>query len=97
MGWRAAISELTTDGRPHPDRLRAYAAEIVGLAPEAIFCNSTPVLAALRKETQTIPIVFTGISIPSALALLRACATGRKSYRICEFRAGDGRGSGCRN
>jgi putative ABC transport system substrate-binding protein len=46
------------------DRLRTYAAEIIDSAPEAIFCNSTPVLAALRKGTQTIPIVFTGISDP---------------------------------
>ena len=32
------------------DRIRAYAVEIVGLAPEAILGASTPVLAALRKE-----------------------------------------------
>ena len=57
-----------------PDRLRAYAAEIVGLAPEAIFCNSTPVLAALRKETQTIPIVFTGISDPVGVGFVASLA-----------------------
>ena len=57
-----------------PDRLRAYAAEIVGSAPEAIFCNSTPVLAALRKETQTIPIVFTGISDPVGVGFVASLA-----------------------
>jgi putative tryptophan/tyrosine transport system substrate-binding protein len=57
-----------------PDRLRAYAAEIVGPAPEAIFCNSTPVLAALRKETQTIPIVFTGISDPVGIGFVTSLA-----------------------
>ncbi len=57
-----------------PDRLRAYAAEIVGPAPEAIFCNSTPVLAALRKETQTIPIVFTGISDPVGVGFVASLA-----------------------
>jgi putative ABC transport system substrate-binding protein len=51
-------------GAGDPDRIRTFAAEIVGLAPEAILGNSTPVLAALRKETQTIPIVFTGVSDP---------------------------------
>jgi putative tryptophan/tyrosine transport system substrate-binding protein len=57
-----------------PDRLRDYAAEIVGSAPEAIFCNSTPVLAALRKETQTIPIVFTGISDPVGVGFVASLA-----------------------
>ena len=57
-----------------PDRLRAYAAEIVGSAPETIFCNSTPVLAALRKETQTIPIVFTGISDPVGAGFVASLA-----------------------
>jgi len=56
------------------DRLRAYAAEIIGLAPEAIFCNSTPVLAALRQETQTIPIVFTGISDPIGAGFVASLA-----------------------
>ncbi len=57
-----------------PDRLRAYAAEIVSSAPEVIFCNSTPVLAALRKETQTIPIVFTGISDPVGVGFVASLA-----------------------
>src|SRR3954453_2778327 len=56
------------------DRLRAYAADIVGQAPEAIFCNSTPVLAALRKETKTIPIVFTGISDPVGVGFVASLA-----------------------
>jgi putative ABC transport system substrate-binding protein len=57
-----------------PDRIRAYAAEIVGLAPEAILCNSTPVLAALRKETQTIPIVFIGVSDPVGVGIVASMA-----------------------
>ena len=57
-----------------PDRIRAYAAEIVGLAPAAILCNSTPVLAALRKETQTIPIVFIGISDPVGVGFVASMA-----------------------
>jgi putative tryptophan/tyrosine transport system substrate-binding protein len=57
-----------------PDRLRAYATEIVGSAPEAIFCNSSPVLAALRKESQTIPIVFTGVSDPVGAGFVASLA-----------------------
>jgi ABC-type uncharacterized transport system substrate-binding protein len=57
-----------------PDRIRAYAAEIVGRAPEAILCNSTPILAALRKETQTIPIVFIGVSDPVGVGFVASMA-----------------------
>jgi len=56
------------------DRIRAYAAEIVGLAPEAILGASTPVLAALRKDTQTIPIVFTGVSDPVGVGFVASLA-----------------------
>jgi putative ABC transport system substrate-binding protein len=61
-------------GAGDPERIRAYAVEIVGLAPEAILGNSTPVLAALRKETQTIPIVFTGVSDPVGVGFVASLA-----------------------
>ena len=56
------------------DRIRGYAAEIVGLAPEAILGASTPVLAALRNETKTIPIVFTGVSDPVGVGFVASLA-----------------------
>src|SRR5690349_11186324 len=31
-----------------PDRIRAYAAELVGLKPDLVVANSTPVMAAFR-------------------------------------------------
>jgi putative ABC transport system substrate-binding protein len=75
-----------------PDRLRAYAAEIVGSAPEAIFCNSTPVLAALRKETQTIPIVFTGVSDPVGAGFVASLARpGGNLTGFANFGFRDGR------
>jgi putative tryptophan/tyrosine transport system substrate-binding protein len=36
---------------------QSHAAELVRSAPELIIANSTPVLAALRQETRTIPLV----------------------------------------
>jgi putative tryptophan/tyrosine transport system substrate-binding protein len=39
-------------------RMRTYAAELVGLTPDVILANSSPILAALRQETRTVPIVF---------------------------------------
>jgi len=45
-------------------RARAYAAEIVGLRPDAIVANSTLCLKAVRNETSTIPIVFVTVGDP---------------------------------
>jgi len=47
-----------------PDRMRAYAAELVALTPEVILAGSTPTLIALRQTTRTIPIVFMAVSDP---------------------------------
>jgi ABC-type uncharacterized transport system substrate-binding protein len=38
------------------------AKELVALQPDVILANSTPVTAALQRETRTIPIVFTGVT-----------------------------------
>ena len=40
------------------DRMRTLAKELVDLQPEVIFASSTPVSAALQRETRTIPIIF---------------------------------------
>ncbi len=46
------------------DRMRTLAKELVDLRPNAIFGVTTPVTAALARETKTIPIVFAGVSDP---------------------------------
>ena len=46
------------------DRTRAYAKELVELQPDLIVSNTTPVTAALQRETRTIPIVFIVVSDP---------------------------------
>jgi putative tryptophan/tyrosine transport system substrate-binding protein len=45
-------------GAIDPDRARADAAELAGLAPDAIFAVSAPAVAAMRERTRTIPIVI---------------------------------------
>jgi ABC-type uncharacterized transport system substrate-binding protein len=42
------------------DRMRAAAAELVGLAPDVIVTSSTAVTQAMQQLTQSIPIVFAG-------------------------------------
>jgi putative ABC transport system substrate-binding protein len=41
-----------------------FAKELVGLGPDVILANTTPVTAALQRETKTIPIVFVVVSDP---------------------------------
>ncbi len=47
-----------------PARIRSYAAELVGEAPDVIIAIASPSVAALRHATKTIPIVFVGIGDP---------------------------------
>jgi putative ABC transport system substrate-binding protein len=45
-------------------RIKAYAKELVAQRPDIILANTTPVTAALKLETSTIPIVFVIVSDP---------------------------------
>ena len=42
----------------------AFAKELVRLQPDVILANTTPVSAALQRETQSIPLVFVVVSDP---------------------------------
>jgi putative tryptophan/tyrosine transport system substrate-binding protein len=44
------------------DRGAGFAKELVALKPDVILAHTTPVTAALQRETRTIPIVFTAVS-----------------------------------
>jgi putative ABC transport system substrate-binding protein len=46
------------------DRMRTLAKELVQLQPDVILAATTPVTAALQRETRTIPIVFAIVSDP---------------------------------
>jgi ABC-type uncharacterized transport system substrate-binding protein len=46
------------------DRIRMFAKELVDLQPDVIFSHTTPVTAALKRETRTIPIVFVFVADP---------------------------------
>jgi putative ABC transport system substrate-binding protein len=78
-GWLANFTqELAdlgwTDGRTvrldvrwaagNVDRMRTFAEELVALQPDVIFASTTPVTAALQRDTSTIPIVFVLVSDP---------------------------------
>jgi len=46
------------------DRIRTYAAELVNSAPDVIVANSSPVTAALKRVTNTIPLVLAVVNDP---------------------------------
>jgi ABC-type uncharacterized transport system substrate-binding protein len=49
---------------PTADQMQLLAKELVALRPDVIFAHSTPTIAALRRETSVIPIVFAGTADP---------------------------------
>jgi putative tryptophan/tyrosine transport system substrate-binding protein len=52
------------------NRIRAHAQELVGLQPDIIMTNGTPVTAAVQRETRTIPIVFATVADPVASGIV---------------------------
>ncbi|WP_183453389.1 ABC transporter substrate-binding protein [Microvirga lupini] len=46
------------------DRFRAYAAELVALAPDLVLADATPSVAALVRETSVVPVVFCRVGDP---------------------------------
>jgi putative ABC transport system substrate-binding protein len=52
------------------NRLRALAAELVGLQPDIILTNGTTATIALQRETRTIPIVFASLRDPVASGIV---------------------------
>ena len=66
LGW-AEGSNLRTEvrwGAGDADKIRSFAKELVDLRPDLIVGQSTPVVAALVRETRTIPIVFLNVADP---------------------------------
>src|SRR5437867_2532677 len=62
VGPKLQIEERWTAG--DPERNRIFAAELVAMKPDAIFAFSSVAVAALQRESRSVPIVFTAISDP---------------------------------
>jgi putative ABC transport system substrate-binding protein len=56
------------------DRLRAYAAELVALAPDVILAVATTPLVQLQQATRTMPIVFVQVSDPVGAGFVASLA-----------------------
>ena len=57
-----------------PNRYQSHAAELVGLAADVILANATPILAVVRAQTHTIPIVFVQVIDPVSRGFVNSLA-----------------------
>jgi len=51
-------------GAGNPERISAFAKELIALKPEVIVAHTTPSVIALSRETNTVPLVFVQVSDP---------------------------------
>jgi putative ABC transport system substrate-binding protein len=67
LGWTEGSNlrmEVRWGGSSDVNRARSLAKELVALKPDVILSQGTPVTAAFKRETQTIPIVFVVVTDP---------------------------------
>lgn len=72
LGWTAErnITYVERWAGSSADRIRAYARELIALAPDLVLTHSVQLVTALRDETRTIPIVFGTASDPMEVGLV---------------------------
>ena len=88
LGWsdgrNIQILPRFTDGET--ERARAYAAELVALAPDVVLTSGASTVGLMLQATRTVPVVFAGVADPvgagfvDSLARPGGNATGFTSY-----------------
>src|SRR5260370_674259 len=66
LGWHPG-QNIQLDyrwGAGDAGKIQSFARELVERKPDLIIAHTTPVVAALKQQTGTIPIVFTQVSDP---------------------------------
>ena len=90
LGWTEARNleiKYSWSGS-EPDRIQSSAKELVGRQCDVIVARGTPVVAALLRETHTIPIVFTVVVDPVGSGFVHSFAqpggnvTGFQNYEF---------------
>jgi putative ABC transport system substrate-binding protein len=61
-------------GTGDPDLARAFATELISLAPDVIVAHGTPALTALHQATRTIPVVFVSVIDPVGAGYVQGLA-----------------------
>jgi putative ABC transport system substrate-binding protein len=76
LGW-AEGRNIRIDyrwGAGDADRARVHANELAASAPDAILANGTPAVAALRRATRDIPVVFVVVTDPVGAGFVESLA-----------------------
>lgn len=74
-------------GGGNPERIRAFAQELVEMKPDIILTNGTPSTAAIKSQTSSIPVVFAVITDPISDGFVASLA--RPGGNITGFTAFD--------
>jgi putative ABC transport system substrate-binding protein len=76
LGWSEGQKvHIDTRFADKPDQFQPLAKALVATKPDVILAQTTPVAAALQRETRTIPIVFTQASDPIGSGLVASLAS----------------------
>jgi putative ABC transport system substrate-binding protein len=70
LGWIEGRTIHADYRWAQPLQIRSVVGELVASAPDVIVANGTSVLAAVREATNSIPVVFTGISDPEGVGIV---------------------------
>ena len=76
LGWAEGVN-IRIDYRfagDDPTLIKEYAAELVGIARDAILASTNPTIAALQQKTHTIPIVFALVADPVGFGFVQSFA-----------------------
>src|SRR5262245_61825760 len=74
LGWSEGRNVRVDYRFASAGALQAQAKEVVNLQPDVILAQATPVVAALQRETGTIPIVFVNVADPVGLSFVDGLA-----------------------
>jgi ABC-type uncharacterized transport system substrate-binding protein len=70
FGWVEGRNIHIVYRSAEPSQMRAVVAELVASAPDTILALGTSVLNAVREATNSIPVVFVGISDPEGVGIV---------------------------
>jgi putative ABC transport system substrate-binding protein len=91
LGWREGYNTQIEwrFGGGSPDRFATLAKELVAQQPDVIVGHTTPVAAALHRETRTIPVVFVTVSDPIGSGFIASLARpGRNFTGVLHYEEG---------
>ena len=95
VGWRGRIVRIDLRWPPAaPERIGAYAAELVGMTPDVILCSGSASLDALLRTTRSIKAVSVLVSDPVAQGFVKTwrirAATSQAFPRSSRLRPANG-------